>query len=258
MNTYAFITGSSSGIGLDMAKILAIKGYNIVLHGRNELALKKIKQDLINEFQIKCEYVIADLSKDTGAEILIDFLKSYPVEVFISNAGIGVPGNFHETQLLDELAMTTLHVTSVIKLSKYFVQSFTQKKKGYILNVSSLYAFFPVPKQSLYSATKTFQHSFFLSLHKESKMSKLGINISSLCPGLTYSSFRTRQGKKEQHSVVGLSSFSVAQIAINGLFSNKKTIVPGFFNKMMSLVMPVLPTSIGLSIIYKMNKQRGF
>lgn len=258
MNTYAFITGSSSGIGQDMAKILAQRGYNIILHGRNELALQSLKLELVNQYRIKCEYILVDLCLENSAEVLIDYLKNFSIEVFISNAGIGVPGNFHESKLSDELAMTTLHVTTVIKLAKYFVQTFSKNKKGFMLNVSSLYAFFPVPKQSLYAATKSFQHSFFLSLHKESQMSKLGINISSLCPGLTYSSFRTRQGKKEQHSIVGLSSYAVAQIAIDGLFENKKIIVPGFFNKMMSLVIPILPTFLGLSIIYKMNKQRGF
>lgn len=257
MKPYALITGSSSGIGQDMALILASKGYNILLHGRNENALKALQAKINNE-EVKCEYVIQDLCESNSVEEIITKIKDYPIEVFISNAGIGIPGNFVDNNLDDELKMTNLHVISIIKLTKYFIQNFSKMNKGYILNVSSLYAFFPVPKQSLYAATKTFQHSFFLSLHKEVQMAQKKIHISSLCPGLTYSQFRTRQGKDEQQSIVGLSSYQVAQIAIEGLFKNKKVIIPGFFNKLMALVIPILPYSIGLSIIYKINKQRGF
>lgn len=258
MKPYAFITGSSSGIGLELARCLAAMNYQIILHGRNIDALEAACSDIKKTYSTECLYFSAELSNPHETQNLIEKLKQFKIEVFVSNAGIGVPGNFFETNLENELSMCELHVMSVVRLSKYFMQEFAKNKKGHILNVSSLYSYFPVPKQSLYAATKSFQHSFFLSLHKEAKMAGLGVNISSLCPGLTYSNFRIRQGKQEKKSFVGLSATKVAAIALDGLFKNKCVIIPGIFNKIMALLIPLLPVESGLSIIYKMNKQRGF
>lgn len=255
---YAFITGSSSGIGESFAKQLASENYNIILHGRNELNLKRIQREIIEKYKVKCEYIILDLSSTITISQLDNLLSSFNITTFISNAGLGVAGYFNETSLDDELKVSNLHVNSIIVLTKYFITKFKVAKEGRILNISSLYAFFPVPKQSIYAATKTFQHSFFLSIHKEMKMQFPLIKISSVCPGLTYSNFRIRQGKQEKSSIVGMSSLQVCKIALKGLDKNQAEILPGFFAKMMSIVIPLLPRSFALSIIYQMNKQRGF
>ncbi len=259
MKKYAFITGSSSGIGKAMAFELAAMGYCPILHGRNHHALTEVKKLIEGKYKdLECETLIANLSEPNETENLIKKLSLFNIEVFISNAGFGIPGNFEATDIANEEEMISTHVTSVVKLSKYFYQNFAKKEKGYILNTSSLYSYFPVPKQSMYGATKAFQHSFFLALHQEARLNRPHIFISSLCPGLTYSNFRISQGKKEKKSVVGMEASAVAKIAINGLFRNKAVIVPGVFGKMMAFVIPKLPIGIQLSIIYNMNKQRGF
>lgn len=262
--TYVLVTGSTSGIGLEMARNFAKRGHNIILHGRKEEVLKQNCSAIKNEFKVDCTYLISDLAKLGAVEILTKQLDAFDINIFISNAGIGVDGNFTNTPLEDEIALAHLQVTNVIALTKYFINRFKEvkaedkNKEKYILNVSSLYAFFPVPKQIIYASTKSFQLSFFSGLHFECVMHNPHIHISSLCPGLTYSNFRTRHGKKEKYSVIGLSCERVAQIAIKDLFRHRPIIVPGLYNKIIASIMTLLPMKVKLSIIYKINKGRGY
>ncbi|EQC43907.1 SDR family oxidoreductase [Bacteriovorax sp. Seq25_V] len=259
MEKYALITGSSSGIGKAMAFELAKHGYSPLLHGRNIVELEKTRAEILGKHpSLKCEIIQANLSVENEIDKLISKIQNYDIEVFISNAGFGIPGNFENTELLAEETMISTHVSAIVKLTKYFYKSCANKERGYILNTSSLYSFFAVPKQSMYGATKAFQHSFFMALHQEAKLNRPHIYISSLCPGLTYSNFRISQGKKEKKSIVGMEAHEVATIAINSLFKNKPVIIPGIFSKMMAFVIPKLPIALQLSIIYNMNKQRGF
>lgn len=256
MKNWALVTGSSSGIGKALANELAARGHDILLHGRNHDSLKEVANEIERLYKVKTEVLIADLSVANEVQSLINSISDREIDVLINNAGFGVAGPYKDSSLERELAMVEVHINSPMKIIKSVLQNMKSKKQGYILNVASLYAYFSVPKQSIYGASKAFQHSFSLALNEELKDD--GIAVSSLCPGLTYSNFRIRQGKEEKKHFVGMTSEEVAKIAIDDLFKGKISIVPGVFNKFMSKFIPRLPDRLALMLIHKMNKGRGF
>jgi short-subunit dehydrogenase len=252
---WALITGASSGIGRAIAIELAYRGYNILLHGRNEKDLGEVETEIHEKTQAKAQKVLLDLdSKDLAP--LFSACEDKEIRVLVNNAGFGVGGDFCNTDLSRELSMVNVHISAVMKLTKFFLYRMDRNKENYILNVSSLYSFFPVPKQAVYSASKAFTHNFSLALSEE--LAQSNITVTSLCPGLTYSKFRTRQGKQEKMLPVGMTSQAVAKIAVKQMLKGKVVIVPGLFNKFMRFFIPILPNKIGLKIIHRMNKQRGF
>jgi short-subunit dehydrogenase len=256
MKGWALVTGSSSGIGRAIARELALRGYPIILHGRNVSALDEVEKDIRSISTVETTILTNDLSDSQQVSKLIEVIEERDIEIIINNAGFGVAGAYSDSPLQDELAMVEVHINTPMKIIKAALPKMKAKKKGYILNVASLYAYFSVPKQSIYGASKAFQHSYSLALNEELKDE--GVIVSSLCPGLTYSNFRIRQGKAEKEHIVGMTSDAVAKIAINELFKGRISIVPGFFNKFMSKFIPRLPDRLALMIIHKMNKGRGF
>ena len=256
MEKWALITGSSSGIGKAISYELAKKNYSIILHGRNTEILHSIAADIEDCYKVQTKVINVDLSEDNAIETILTLTEYQNIEVLVNNAGFGVAGAYNATDIEAELKMVKVHVTAPMYLIKSFANKMKNNGKGHILNVSSLYSYFSVPKQAIYGASKAFQHSFSKALNEELKAQ--GIHVSSLCPGLTYSKFRTRQGKKEKKYLIGMTSEEVAKIAVKGLFKKKVSIVPGIFNKFMAFTIPKLPDRLALVIIHKMNKGRGF
>ena len=254
-NTWALITGASSGIGRSLSLELAKKEYNVILHGRNTTELQSLSDKIQQDYRVKTKVVELDLDNKNLAP-LFEACEGKDIQVLVNNAGFGVGGNFADTDLSKELSMVHVHIDAVMRLTKFILFRMDKDSDNYILNVSSLYSFFPVPKQAIYSASKTFIHNFSLALSEE--FAKTKITIFSLCPGLTYSKFRTRQSKPEKKMFVGMTSDEVAHVAIKKLFKRKIIIVPGLFNNLMRFIIPKLPTKLGLKIIHQMNKQRGF
>ncbi len=244
---WALITGSSSGIGKEIAITLSNIGYHVILHGRNIEALHEIKKSITSNVEI----INCDLTEKNAIEHFKALSEEKNIEVLVNNAGIGVDGDFKSTNIEEEVEMVEINVIFPMRLTKLILQN---NKLKYILNTASLYSYFPVPKQAIYGASKAFLHSFSLAIAKENPE----ITISSLCPGLTYSSFRTRKGKEEKYYPIGLTSKAVATKAVRGMLNGKQEIVPGLFNKLISFVIPKLPTSLGLIIIQKMNSGRGY
>ncbi len=248
---WALITGSSVGIGREIAIELSKRGYNIVIHGRNKKELIETSKKLGSDFII----VDSDLSAQDGVLTLLEEIQSFNIKVLVNNAGFSVAGNYESTPLEKELEMIHLQINTPMQLIKALIPKL--KGDGYILNVASLYSYFAVPKQSIYGASKSFLQSFSLALRHELKSE--GISVSTLSPGLTYSTFRTRHGKKEKHyPLIGLSSNYVAKQGVNELFKEKAVIIPGLFAKLMAFIIPLLPYSIQLYFIDKMNSSRGY
>lgn len=244
---WALITGSSSGIGEALSYEFARHGFNIILHGRNKDELERVK----NNIKTQSKIIVLDLTKADALKELLKSVENLNIKVLVNNAGFGVSGDFKNTSLEHELDLIKVNIDIPVTLTKEFIKKSSLK---YILNTSSLYSYFPVPKQSIYGASKAFLHSFTLAIANENPE----LSISSLCPGLTYSKFRTRHGKDEKYYPVGLTSEQVAKVAVKGLFKKKKEIVPGLFNKIMAFTIPKLPANFGLSIIRKMNSSRGY
>ena len=159
---YALITGGSSGIGFEIAKDLANRGYNIILVSRNEQNLQDCCKHLSEEFNVSSDYISSDLANKESVRHIYQTTKErgYNIEILINNAGYGIASPFHETSLEDEEKFVRVLATSVISLTKLFVRDMVEKKAGKIMIVSSVAAFAPPSAiQVLYGPIKTFMLS---------------------------------------------------------------------------------------------------
>jgi short-subunit dehydrogenase len=193
----ALVTGSSSGIGLELARILAADGYDLILTSENreklQLAVDQVKR-AAPDANVKS--VVADLEKPSGRKKLYDATKrSGSIGILANNAGRGVWGEFRKTDLEDELAIVQLNVASVVALSKLFARDMAKRGSGRILFTASEASLAPIALMSVYAATKAFVYSFALSLREELKDS--GVTVTALLPGATNTDFFNRAGMKD-------------------------------------------------------------
>ncbi len=246
------ITGATTGMGKAFADYFAAKGYDLYLHGRNEKALTRNANLYQEEFAIKAHVIIKDLSEIDACDYVIENIKT-PIAYLVNNAGFGVAGKYQKTDINKQVAMQRVHVEVPMRLTHHFL---AQKEKLKIINIASLYAFFPVPRQSIYAASKSMLHSFSLALSRD----LIGTNkqVISVCPGLVYTQFRINQGKEESTSFSGITSEQVVIETIDALNKKQLYIIPGFFNRIFKTLLTTVPYSLSLRIIERINTGRGY
>lgn len=227
----ALITGASSGLGRDMARVLSKKGYDIIAVARREERLLELQKEL----ETNVEIIRMDI---TSKENCLELSKrAGEVDIFINNAGFGVFGNFDETDLDSELKMIDTNIKSVHILTKLFAKEFKKKNSGKILNVASLAAFFPGPLFASYYGTKSYVLRLSQSIQEELRQSGSKAKISVLCPGPVNTEFGDvakvsfGKGDEKGKSLIVLESMDVAEYAIKKLLSGKEIIIPGFLMK---------------------------
>ena len=157
-NSYALITGATSGIGLEISKDLAKRGFNLVLVARTKEKLNQTAKELIQEYNIKCDYFASDLTLINSPEEIYQFTskKLYSVDILVNNAGYALPNAFHINSMEDEEKCIRLLGTSVIALTKKYINDMISNGSGKIMIVSSVAAFAPASAlQALYGPIKT-------------------------------------------------------------------------------------------------------
>ncbi len=189
MANTALITGASSGIGLEFAKIHAKKGGDLVLVARSEAKLQELKQELETTYNIKATVITADLSQPDSAKALFEQTEALglQIDVLINNAGFGGHGKFYQRPLLDEQAMMQVNMVSLTNLTHYYLKGMVERKKGHILNVSSTASFMPGPLQAVYYASKAYVTSFSQAIAEELKGTN--VSVTALCPGAVATGF---------------------------------------------------------------------
>lgn len=186
---FALITGGSSGIGLELAKVFAENGYNLILVARGEEALARVSADLTLQYHVHVDTLVYDLSIEENVFELckeVDRL-GMRVDVLVNNAGQGLYGQFVETEIHAELGLVQLNISAYIILSKHFLKKMVARNEGRILNVASTAGKMPGPYQAVYHGTKAFVHSFSEAVRAEVHGS--GVTITSLLPGATNTDF---------------------------------------------------------------------
>ena len=194
-NSYALITGASSGIGLEIAKSLAKRNYNLVLTARRKVLLKKVTQELISIYGVEADYISCDLTDPNVPGELYAFCKQkgYQVDLLVNNAGYAIPSAFENTTMEDEEKFIRVLGISVIALCKLFITDMLSKGKGRIMIISSVAAFAPPSSiQTLYGPIKTFMNRFSESLNIN--YNHKGITSTAVCPGYTITNFHTASG----------------------------------------------------------------
>ena len=180
------ITGASSGIGRDIARIYSQKGYNLVLVARSEENLNKLKTELEND-KSNIEIISMDLSVKENCIELHKRVKD--VDILINNAGFGDCGNFTKTDLEKEINMIKTNIIAYHILMKLYLKDMKEKNRGKILNVASIAGFMPGPLMSTYYATKAYIVRLSEGIREELKKEKSNVKISILCPGPVATNF---------------------------------------------------------------------
>ena len=246
----ALITGASSGIGREFAKILHKRGCELILVARREERLKT----LCDELNCNAKIVTLDLSSRQNCFLLYETLKDQNIDIVINNAGFGVFGEFSEINLNRELEMIDVNVCAVDILTKLFLRDFIKKNNGYILNVASAAAFMPGPLLSTYYATKAYVLRLTEAVSYELKKSGSSVYIGALCPGPVDTEFNDTAGVR--FAVKGLDANKVSLYAVKKMFKRKVVIIPGFMMKAGCFFTRLIPKQALLSICYRFQKRK--
>ena len=247
----ALITGASSGIGRDIARVLAERGCELILVARREERLRQ----LADELPVPCEIIPLDLGTRENCVLLFERTKSSGVDILVNNAGFGLYGPFDEGDAQRELAMLDLNVAAMQLLMKLFLRHFEQRGGGYILNVASSAAFMPGPLLACYYATKAYVLRLTQAVYEELRRKKSPVYVGALCPGPVATEFDDVAGTS--FSIRQMSSRRVAEIAVKGMFRGKTVIVPGFVMRAGTALSRFVPTKLLLRISYRIQKKKG-
>ncbi len=250
MNEYILITGASSGIGLEMARLLAAKKFNLILVARSETKLFQIQEELQKQFKIDVEILLFDLSEPHAARDLYNQVKSQGLMVsgLSNNAGFGDYGNFIDMSLKTDEEMIAVNVTALVGLTKLFGADMVSSKNGKIMNVASVLSFLPFPYYTVYSATKSFVLAFTETLAAE--LAHTGVIVTALCPGTVETAFHTTNMRKTNAMRANkpMSAESVAKAGIELFLHGKGKRIVGFKNWFISNLPRITPDSIMMKI----------
>jgi len=238
------ITGASSGIGFELARLFARDGWKLVLVARDPVRLKAAAERIAEEAAGPVEVRVCNLAEKKAVEELARELVARPggVDALINNAGFGEYGYFSEMTSAKMEEMINTNVDSLVMLTRSLLPGMLENKTGKILNVASVAGFVPGPLMAVYYATKAFVLSFSEALAEET--SGTGVTISVLCPGPTKTGFADRAKVGDSDLFKGplvQSAAAVAREAYRGMMKGKTVIVTGFSNKMMVQLIRLVP-----------------
>lgn len=245
----ALITGASSGIGKDIAKELARRGYDVILVARNEEKLNSIKKE-IGE---KARVYVADVSDVDVCRKMYNEIGA--VDILVNNAGFGLFGKFYETDLDTEISMINTNVTGLHALTKLFLKDMVANNSGYILNVASIAGHMPGPLMDTYYATKSYVYRLSCGINEELRRNKINVRVGTLNPGPVETNFNNVAGVKINLS--SLTSEYVARYTVNKMLKGKTDITPGAQIKMLRFIAKVLPEPTMSKFVYNTQKKRG-
>ena len=252
--TYALVTGATSGFGFEFSKLFAAAGYNLVMVARSHEQLENVSAEIRAQFDIKIETLAVDLFKPEAAEQVYNAAKQKGIEVefLINNAGQGEYGKFWEYDLSRDVDLITLNVTSLVGLTKFFLRDMITRRRGRILQVSSLLGKVPSPLMAVYAGTKAFVMSFTAGLIEE--LDGTGVTVTALLPGAADTDFFHKAGAQETKTYRDQELQSPEQVARDGfeaLMRGDSKIVSGLKNKIQSAMSNVMPDSALTSTMEK-------
>lgn len=259
MRNTALITGSSNGIGFELAGIHAAKGGDLVLVARNLNRLEKLKDDLEKKHHVNIYLIKKDLSLPGAARELYDEVRHnrIVVEYLINNAGFGDFGFFAESDWTKQEQMINLNIMSLTHLTWLFLPDMIIRKRGKIMNVASTAAFSPGPTMAVYFATKAYVLSFSLAIDNEVR--EHGITITSLCPGPTKSGFSdaaSLKGSRMFENPKIPTAREVAEYGYYSMISGKTVAIHGLRNKIIAHSSRIAPQSLVVKAARKIQEKK--
>lgn len=252
----ALITGASSGIGLELARLFAKDSKDLVIIARSEDKLNELASELNEKHGVDVKVIVKDLSNIEAPREIFDELsnKNLEIDYLVNNAGFGAVGPFSELDYDRQVNMVNLNVTSLVALSRLFLPGFIEKNSGGVLNVGSLAGFQAGPNAAIYYATKAFVLSFTEALSSELK--NTNVKVSCLAPGPVATGFGEESGMDDAllFKTIVMNVNDVVDTAYKEFMNGKTVIIPGLMNKFLPQLSRVFPRKVVREIAGKLNK----
>jgi short-subunit dehydrogenase len=255
----ALITGASSGIGLELSRLFAADGFDLVLVARSEGKLRELAKEVAEKYQSRSTIIVADLAKPSAGAAVAGHLESekIAVDILVNNAGYGTYGPFASNPMEPELQMIQVNVLALTELTRRLLPGMIQRRRGRVLNVASTAAFQPGPLMAVYYATKAYVLSFTEALANELKGT--GVTATALCPGPTQSGFQAAAKMEHSKLVKGKrmpDSASVARAGYRAMMAGRTVYIPGFGNRLMASGARFAPRKVLTSVVRYMQERK--
>lgn len=252
------ITGASSGIGLELARICAAHGHPLILVARGREQLLYLAGQLREQHAVTVHVLPMDLGAPEAAAALAAQLQeqAWRVEMLINNAGFGTYGLFARSDLAEETRMMQLNMVALTQLTRLLLPPMLERGRGRILNVASTAAFQPGPLMAVYYASKAYVLSFSEALSNE--LQGTGVTVTALCPGPTTSAFQERAGIQHTRLVRRriMDAATVARVGYAGMMRGQRVVIPGLRNYLLALGSRLMPHRIVLPIVRWLQEQK--
>jgi len=259
MKEIALITGASSGIGYEIAKLFAADKIDLLIVARNEKKLLEIKTEFEEQFKVDVFTVAADLSSNQGMHTVYEEVNSNNliVNYLVNNAGFGDYGSFIDRSMEKYREMIQLNILCLTELSYHYGKEMVKRGKGRILNVASMAGLQPDPNFAVYGATKAYVINVSEAIHKE--FENTGVTVTVLSPGATASNFMKRadMNNAKLYASGVMTSLEVAKEGYNGMMKGKLHVIPGFKNKILGFFSGIMPPGkLRLSVAAKIMAEK--
>jgi short-subunit dehydrogenase len=251
------ITGASSGIGAELARIFAANGHKAVLVARREDRLKDLADEIAATGKTRPLTISCDLKQPGACDMIAAKLKEMnsEVDIVVNNAGFGLFGNAIELDHVEQLAMVDINIRALTDLSLRFADSLIRNRGG-LLNVGSIASFLPGPRMAVYYASKAYVLSFTEAMRAE--LGPKGVRVTALCPGPVPTEFQDRAGFEAglDSAILNVSAAAVARAGYRGLMSNKRLVLPGVGVRMIPFLLRFAPRSMVLASVARVQQKR--
>lgn len=228
------VTGASSGIGAEVARELSSRGHGVTLVARREDRLLELAEELGAAHGVRTDVIGCDLADPSARDRLAAEVeeRGLAVEVLVNNAGFGSGGDFHELERVREVSMVRTNVEAVVDLCGRYIPAMVARGRGAVLNVASVAAFQPIPRQATYSGSKAFVLTFTESIHSDLKGT--GVTATALCPGPVRTEFTQSPGFERADSApafLWMTAEETARAGVRGMERGQRVVLPGVTNQ---------------------------
>ena len=255
----ALVTGASGGIGLELARLFAADGHDLVLVARSRDKLAGLAEELGRAHNVGARSLPADLARPEAPREIFDQLKSegVAVDALVNNAGVGSYGLFAETDLRSELDLLQINVVALTHLTKLFLPAMIARRRGHVLNVASTAAFQPGPLMAVYYASKAYVLSLSEALSNET--AGTGVTVTVLCPGPTGTGFVAAAGMEESKLFDrgAMTARAVAEAGYRGMLGGKTIVIPGFRNRLLASSYRLAPRGLITKVVRGIQERRN-
>ncbi|HZM57243.1 MAG TPA: SDR family oxidoreductase [Acidimicrobiales bacterium] len=251
------VTGASSGIGEQIARLLAGRGLGVTLVARSEDKLKALAEELGSTHGVRAEAIVADLTDEPSRTAIATEVegRGLKVNVLVNDAGFSTMGPVSRSDPAGEVAMVRTNVEAVVHLCSLFLPGMVERRSGAVLNVASTAAFQPLPGQAGYAASKAFVLSYSHAIRGELRPS--GVTVTILCPGPVETGFAAAAGISDAEASGAMPQFmwvpagDVAKAAVDGMDANRGVVIPGLANRVSAAAGWLSPRSVLVPMLAK-------